>query len=76
MSMEISPEDKAKLLINRMLYCYQGNIDEYTAKQCALEAVNEILELLNNIEYHDANMLLPYFVKVKKEIEKKIGNKL
>lgn len=73
MSMEISPEDKAKLLINRMLYCYQGNIDEYTAKQCALEAVNEILELVSNI---DANMLLPYFVKVKKEIEKKIGNKL
>jgi hypothetical protein len=71
--MEISPEDKAKLLINRMLYCYQGNIDEYTAKQCALEAVNEILELVSNI---DANMLLPYFVKVKKEIEKKIGNKL
>ena len=73
MNMEISPEDKAKLLINRMLYCYQGNIDEYTAKQCALEAVNEILELVSNI---DANMLLPYWVKVKKEIENKIGNKL
>jgi hypothetical protein len=71
--MEINPKDKAKLLINRMLYCYQGNIDEYTAKQCALEAVNEILELVSNI---DANMLLPYWVKVKKEIEKKIGNKL
>jgi hypothetical protein len=39
----ISPKEKAIELFDNMLYCYQGHIDEYTAKQCALIAVEEII---------------------------------
>jgi hypothetical protein len=35
----MTPKEKAKKLVDKMLYCYQGHIDEYTAKQCALIAV-------------------------------------
>jgi hypothetical protein len=56
-------KDKAKDLVDKMLHCYQGHIDEYTAKQCALIAVDEIL---NSCKTY----LSPYYLEVKKEIEK------
>jgi hypothetical protein len=56
-------KDKAKELVDKMLNCYQGHIDEYTAKQCALIAVDEIL---NSCKTY----LSPYYLEVKKEIEK------
>jgi hypothetical protein len=34
---------KAEELYKKMLFCYQGHIDEYTAKQCALIAVDELI---------------------------------
>jgi len=54
---------KAKELVDKMLHCYQGNIDEYTAKQCALIAVDEILDACKTY-------LSSYYLEVKKEIEK------
>ena len=41
----MTPKEKAKELVDKMLYCYQGHIDKYTSKQCALIAVGEILEM-------------------------------
>ena len=40
----MTPKEKAKELYNKMLYCFQGHIDEYTAKQCALIAVDEVFQ--------------------------------
>ena len=54
---------KAKELVDKMLHCYQGHIDEYTAKQCALITVNEILDVCKTY-------LSSYYLEVKKEIEK------
>jgi len=63
----MTPKEKAEELFNKMLFCYQGNIDEYTAKQCALIAVNEIwneLESARVFEEYD------YWQEVKEEIGK------
>jgi hypothetical protein len=42
----MTSKEKAKELVDKMLYCYQGHIDKYTAKQCALIAVNEIQNVI------------------------------
>lgn len=62
----MTPKGKANRLVDKMLYCYQGHIDEYAAKQCAIIAVDEILK-----EYwsHDTNRR-DYWKEVKQEIEK------
>jgi hypothetical protein len=63
----MTPKEKAQELFDKMLYCYQGHIDEYTAKQCALIAVDEILQELHIIyQHHERNL----WVEVKQEIEK------
>ena len=59
----MDPKLKAKELVDKMLNCYQGHIDEYTAKQCALIAVDEILDVCKTY-------LSSYYLEVKKEIEK------
>jgi len=70
----MSPKETAEELYNKMLFCFQGNIDEYTAKQCALIAVDEIMkECYNwaggeNIEYDIKRF--QYWEEVKQEIEK------
>jgi hypothetical protein len=71
----ITEQEKAKELVDKMLYCYQGNIDEYTAKQCAIIAVDEILD--NVMMWWELPCPDPYFitqktywVNVKKEIQK------
>lgn len=56
----MTPKEKAKELVSKMLFCYQGNIDEYTAKQCALIAVDEMIQETGGKYWYD----------VKKEIEK------
>ena len=40
----MTPKEKAKELLEKMLNGFQFNTDDYTAKQCALIAVDEILE--------------------------------
>jgi len=61
----MTPKEKAKELVDKMLYCYQGHLDSYTAKQCALIAVDEILA-------NGFNPQLPfeYWQQVKTEIKK------
>jgi len=67
----MSPKLKAKDLVDKMLFCYQGNIDEYTAKQCALIAVDEILQMVDETMqgWLDAD-IIAHWEQVKKEIEK------
>ena len=60
----MSPKEKAKDLVDKMLYCYQGHIDEYTSKQCALIAVDEILSAIG------FSVMDEYWIEVKQEIEK------
>jgi hypothetical protein len=62
---------KAKELVDKMLHCYQGNIDEYTAKQCALIAVDEILQMVDETMqgWLDAD-IIAHWEQVKKEISK------
>jgi hypothetical protein len=65
----MTPKEKAIELIDKMLHCYQGHIDEYTAKQCALIAVDEIIKDNPNI-YDSDRLNYKYWNEVKKEIEK------
>jgi hypothetical protein len=70
----ISPKEKAIELFDNMLYCYQGHIDEYTAKQCALIAVDEILKnfgtLTEGKQHYAAHCTIQFYEQVKQEIEK------
>lgn len=52
-------------LFDKMLFCYQGHIDEYTAKQCALIAVDE---LLRYSKAHGFIGLTEHYEQVKIEI--------
>ena len=61
----MSPKEKAKELIDKM-YANQGpeyGITEDEAKQCALVAVDEVLNVIDNFE-------MIYWESVKQEIEK------
>jgi hypothetical protein len=58
------PQEKAEELVDKMLYCFQGHIDQYTAKQCALVAVDEILSAIG------FSVMDEYWQEVKQEIEK------
>jgi hypothetical protein len=74
----ITPQEKAKELVDKMLYFYQGYIDKYTAKQCALIAVDELLDYtkesrfpMNSGEsFHEPYDYDEYLLEVKEEIEK------
>lgn len=75
-------KEKAKELFNEMYTCYQGHIDKYTAKQCALIAVDEIMKAPFENTYlelvpDDApdtdwfwDKFREYWEEVKQEIEK------
>ena len=65
----MTPKEKAEELVDKMLYCYQGHLDEYTSKQCALIAVDEILESLNYHQWQN-RYSIDYYTEVKQEIEK------
>ena len=65
----MTPKEKAKELFEKMLYCYQGHIDEYTAKQCALIAVNEVIEALHENTWQN-RLIINYWQEVKHELEK------
>jgi len=64
-------QEKARVLVMDMLYCYQGRIDFYTAKQCALIATDRVIEAIR--EYADEEIITPAIIhqlNIKKEIEK------
>jgi hypothetical protein len=62
----MTAKEKAEELVDKMLNCYQGHIDEYTAKQCALIAVIEILR----VAYYANDDIYNLYLEVKTEIEK------
>ena len=64
------PQEKAEELVDKMLYCFQGHIDQYTAKQCVLVAVDEILSAIG------FSVMDEYWQEVKQEIENYNQNKL
>jgi len=66
----MTPKKKAKELYEKMLFCYQGHIDEYTAKQCALIAVDEILKEHRMYLTLTFNYVIKYWEEVKQEIKK------
>lgn len=59
------PKEKAKELINKYLQVYDGRVIQ--AKQCALLAVDEILEIFEDTNGCDYR--LEYWLEVKQEIE-------
>lgn len=67
----MTPKEQALELYKQNLYCFQGHIDEYTAKQCALVAADNMIEWSK--QWVDEELLTPaliYLENVKKEIEK------
>jgi hypothetical protein len=74
----MTPKEKAKELVDKMLFCYQGNLDEYTAKQCALIAVDEIIKAnpykwVSFMDQYTETVLtsnIQYWQEVKQELEK------
>ena len=71
----MTPKEKAEELVEAMLgdnNHYLNNnieIDKIHAKKCALIAVDEILDIVNTIYDCDAQVLYPYWEKVKQEIK-------
>lgn len=71
----MTPEEKAKELVDKFARIdgYQDSIDlskcEYE-KQCALIAVDEIIEAIEWHEYETPNKEIRYWQLVKQEIEK------
>ena len=62
----MTPKEKAKKLVERMIIYHSPNDEDYeTAKECALIAVDEIL----NVIWHTIDEVY-YWEHVKKEIEK------
>ena len=66
----MTPKQKAEELVDKMLYCYQGHIDKYTAKQCALIAVDELINETNKFFEAISQNRLSFWQQVKTEIEK------
>ena len=62
----MTPKEKADELVERLYGC--AEINEYTAKRCALIAVDEILNLASF--YNDTQGEVTYWQEVKQEIEK------
>lgn len=71
----MTPKEKAEELIQKYLKMNDGLIEEFIpipkegAKQCALIAVDEIIEALNCNQWQNQTMI-DWYNKVKEEIEK------
>ena len=67
----MTPKEKAKQLTEKMINGFQFNIDEYTAIQCALIAVDEILDVdCKSMNEEDFDEHIEYWEEVKQEILK------
>jgi hypothetical protein len=73
----MTPNDKAKYLINKyekkLMYDYNNYTYKYNlehCKQCALIAINEIVEAIEWHEYETPNKEIRFWMEVKQEIEK------
>ena len=69
----MAPKEEAKELVNKFvsldndIFC---SVNYPYSKQCALIAVDEILDLIDTIYDYDRESLNPYWQEVKQEIEK------
>ena len=61
----MTPKEKADELVEKLYGC--AEINEYTAKRCALIAVDEILNLASF--YNDTQGEVTYWTEVKQEIK-------
>jgi hypothetical protein len=64
----MNPKDKAIELVNKYLQVYDGKVKE--AKQCALIAVDEMLDFRNRLYINEGSLAHQYLVEIKKEIIK------
>ena len=63
----MTPKEKAQELVDKMINVTL--LDNYEAKQCALTAINEILNIDNIKPYILHKEIIKYYIEVKKEIE-------
>lgn len=63
----MTPKEKAKELVDK--YWSRYNLHIEIAKQCALIAVDEIIDAIIIIEDYDFETLIIFWQKVKQEIE-------
>jgi len=64
---------KAQELVDKMLYCYQGHSAFYTAKQCAIIAVNELIKEVNiDCANSDCQQQTGYNISYWQQIEREI----
>jgi hypothetical protein len=64
----MNPKDKAIELVNKYLQVYDGKVKE--AKQCALIAVDEMLDFRNRLYINEGSLAHQYLIEIKKEIIK------
>jgi polyhydroxyalkanoate synthesis regulator phasin len=65
----MTPTEEAKKLVDEMLHCFQGSIDAYTAKQCALIAVEK---LIDESRQQENVFRFKYWREVKKHLDNDI----
>jgi hypothetical protein len=63
----MTPKEKAKELVDKM---WINGVDEYESLECALIAVNEILNIENIKPYILHKEIIEFYEEVKQEIEK------
>lgn len=76
--MDLTPKEKALELVDKMLFCFQGHIDKYTAEQCALIAVDRNIKMLNEFLntmdgwMHEAKCAVMELIENEEELKKEI----
>ena len=63
----MTAQEKAKELFMRN---FEITVDDYCAKQCALIAVDEMLDLRNGLYMNEGSIVHQYLMDVKQEIQK------
>jgi hypothetical protein len=63
----MTAQEKAKELFMRN---FEVTVDDYCAKQCALIAVDEMLDFRNGLYMNEGSIVHQYLIDVKQEIEK------
>ena len=74
----MTPKEKAQDIFDKMYHklketkaiFLEYKSDKNSAKQCALIAIDEMLDIKNGLFYNDGSLAFQYLNKVKQEIEK------
>jgi len=64
----MTPQEKAKDLLDK--FSNIALLDSYEAKQCALIAVDEMLDFRNALYINEGSLAHKYLLDIKQEIEK------